>query len=98
MKISEIDTNYLCNYLKLEEVEEEQRKDLEVMKVAALEFVQNYTGLTLEEMEQHEDITIAAICIIADMFDNRNYYLDYKNTKTNQTVNCILNMYARNLL
>ncbi|MSS63176.1 head-tail connector protein [Velocimicrobium porci] len=98
MKVSEINTDYLSTYLKLDDPEEETIQELEVMKMAAVELVKSYTGLTETEIEEHEDITIAALVLIGDMYDNRNMYLDYKNTKLNKTVMLILDMYSVNLL
>lgn len=70
--------------------------ELEMLKAAAIAFAKGYTGLTETELDIHEDITIAVLMLIADMYDNRQLQVD-KNT-INRTADTILGMYSVNLL
>lgn len=63
---------------------------------AAVEFCKGYTGLTEEQLDEHEDITIVVLMLIADMYDNRQLQVD-KNVM-NKTAETILGMYCINFL
>lgn len=98
MKVSELTTEYIAGYLKIDEPEEEETKDIENFKTAAVSYVKSFTGLSAEEIDTHEDITIAVLVLISDMFDNRSLYLDYKTNVMNKTVEGILAMHSTNYL
>ena len=98
MKVSEITISDICRQIRTEEeyLSEDDRKDLDILKKAAVEYAKSYTGLTEPELEAHEDITIAVLVLISDMYDNRQMYVDKSNT--NRVVETILGMYCMNLL
>ena len=98
MKVSELTTDFLVDYLKLDEPEESTIKEINACHAAAIAYAKSYTGLKEEDLDVHEDITTAIMIIIADMFENRNLYLDYKSKEINRTVETILGMYQVNLL
>lgn len=98
MKISEVDIEFLSNYLRLDEVSETERKELEEMKKSAIAYITSYTGLSDSEIDEHEDITQALLLLVADMFDNRNLYIEGKAQNMNKAVECILSMHSTNLL
>ena len=75
---------------------QEETAEILRMKAAAIAFVKGFTGLSEEELDQHEDITIAVLMLIADMYDNRQIQVD-KNT-INRTADTILGMHSVNLL
>ena len=79
-----------------EDMETEDNTEILVMKKAAVEFCKGYTGLTEEQLDEHEDITIAVLMLIADMYDNRQLQVD-KNVM-NKTAETILGMYCINFL
>lgn len=79
-----------------EEMTDEDNQALDVLKKAAIEFCIGYTGLTEEELDHHEDITVAVLMLIADLYDNRQLQVD-KNTM-NKTAETILGMYCVNFL
>ena len=78
------------------EMEEADNREILTMKTAAVEYCKGYTGLTEEQLDQHEDITIAVLMLIADMYDNRQLQVD-KNIM-NKTAETILGMYCVNFL
>lgn len=98
MKVSEITLKDICRQLRTEEtyLMEEDRKYLAILQTAAVDYVKGYTGLDEAAIDTHEDITIAVLVLISDMYDNRQMYVDKANT--NRVVDTILGMYCENLL
>lgn len=94
MKISELTDEYIAEYLRAEY--EAEKATFEIIKSAAIEYVKSYTGLELEEMDEHEDLTIAVLVLCSDMYDNRQ--MTVQNDKENPTVAQILSFYSVNLL
>jgi len=66
------------------------------MKKAAVECAKGITGLKDEQMEEHEDITIAVLTIISDMWDNRSMTVNQINI--NKTADTILGLHRINLV
>jgi hypothetical protein len=62
---------------------------------AAKAKVLSYTGLTLEQADKHEDITISTLVIAANMYIYRDADVALK---TNPTALDVLNMHSVNLL
>ena len=98
MKISEVTVTELANYVRLDEPEDIEKQELERMKESAVSFMSDYTGLSKGEMDKHADLTQALFIIVADMFDNRNLYIEGKASNINKSVECILGMHSINLL
>ena len=98
MKISEITVADLANYMRIDDVTEIEMSEIERMRSSAIAFMSDYTGLTVEELDEHESLTHAFYVLVLDMFDNRNFYLDTKSANVNKAVECILNMHSVNLL
>lgn len=98
MKVSEITIRDICQQIREDELylTEDDRRYLNNLQVAAVEYVKGYTGLNAEEIETHEDITIAVLVLISDMYDNRQMYVDKSNA--NRVADTILGMYCNNLL
>nr|DAL05582.1 MAG TPA: hypothetical protein [Caudoviricetes sp.] len=98
MKISQIRTSDICNHIR--EIECELEDDdlilLETMKKAAIRYCCTYTGLEEEELDKYEDITVAFLMLIADMWDNRSAHSD--KPQHNFLANEILSMHATNLI
>lgn len=63
---------------------------------AALGYVKSYTGLSEEEMDAHEDLSIAVLILCSDLYENRLTAVDTANV--NRTVSCILGMHCKNLI
>lgn len=99
MKIKELTNDNITAYLKLDpfdELEEQEQKLVEMIKEAAFPYIEAETGLSAEEIERKDDLTIAYLALCQDMYDNRAMQLD-KNT-INQTVDTILSRHRVNLL
>ena len=69
---------------------------LQAMQKAAVAYVRGQTGLKESELDEFEDITIAALTVISDMWDNRSLTIDRSNP--NELVDNILFMHSTNLL
>lgn len=98
MKISEITVKNLADYMRLDDATEIELAEIERMRSVAISFMSDYTGLTIEQLDEHKSLIQALFILVADMFDNRNLYLDTKSTNINKSVECILGMHSINLL
>lgn len=77
-------------------IEEEDRRLIPAILSAARSYVLGYTGLSLEETDPYEDITLACLVLCCEMYDNRN--LTVENEKVNPYVKSVLAMHAVNYL
>lgn len=100
MRMSEITLREAAQFCRLdtEDLSPHERQEFETIIKAAKEFVKSYIGLSETEIDEHEDITLAALVIIGDMYDNRARYVQNSYSQPNKTVECILGMYCQNLL
>ena len=98
MKVSELTRQTVAEYCRiiLEDQTETELAVLDAMTKAAKQYCVGYTGLTESELDAHEDITIAVLCLISDMYDNRQRYVDKANV--NRTTETILGMHCVNLV
>lgn len=97
MKVSEVTNIDLAKYVRLDDASDLELNELERMRSGAMAFIKSYTGLTDEEVDEHEDITQVLFILVADMFDNRNYQMDSKSV-VNPAIKSILNLHSVNLL
>lgn len=97
MKVSDVTNIDLAEYVRLDDASDLELNELERMRSGAVAFIKSYTGLTDEEVDEHEDITQVLFILVADMFDNRNYQMDSKSV-VNPAVKYILNLHSVNLL
>lgn len=79
-----------------ENLEPEDLALIQVMQSAAINYCTGYTGLTSDELDEHEDITIAVLTLISDMWDYRSMTVDRSNV--NRVVDTILGMHSINLM
>ena len=93
MKVSEITKETILNHIRedADNLEDEDISLLEAMKKASIEFCKSQTGLT-----QDEDLTIAVLTLISDMWDNRSMTIQKSNI--NIVVDAILGMHRTNLV
>lgn len=66
------------------------------LRSAAVSFILNQTGLTAAEAENYEDLSVALLVLVYDMYLNRSYSVD--KSAVNPIVQSILSEHARNLL
>lgn len=98
MRISEVTMKDFTDYLRLDDPSEIEESEIERMKASAVSYMIEYTGLTVDEMDQFEDMTQALFILVADMFDNRNLYIEGKASNVNKSVQTILGLHSVNLL
>lgn len=67
-----------------------------VYKDAAIAEICGYTGLSREELDEHEDITYAFLAIVAEIFSVREMTVEID--RLNPMAAQILNSHRRNLL
>ena len=98
MKVSEVTVDDLAGYARLDDPSAIEKKELAEMKSRAIAYIKSYTGLSLEELDKHEEIVQALYIIVMDMFDNRNLYIEGRESNENKAVKAILAMHSVNLL
>ena len=96
MKGNELTRSVVADYCRiiLEDETEVGLSMLDAMQEAAIQYCVGFTGLTREELDEHEDITIAVLTLISDMYDNRQMYVD--KAHINRTADVILSMHCVN--
>lgn len=92
MVISGITSQNVADFLRLDEAD----PMLVPMMDAAKAFIRDYTGLSDEELDEHEDFYIAFMVLIQDMYDNRAMYVEKDNI--NRVVDSILFRHRTNFL
>ena len=94
-KISDITYTDLAEYLRLVENEDEINI-LNNMLDIAKNFISNYTGRTLEDLDKYNDLVAVVFVLVQDMYDNRSLYVDKSNL--NNFVETTLGLHQINLL
>jgi hypothetical protein len=94
MRIRNITIDDVKNYLHVYHSEDD--KLIEAILVASKAFVRNYTGLSTEQLDISEDLSMAVFILSAELYDNRVYTVE--NTNINPAIQAILNMHSVNLL
>lgn len=88
----------MADYLRLDEPGEIEIREIQSMIAAAIAYITGYTGLSIEELDQFEDITVALMILVSDYYENRAMYLDYKYKEENTAVTKILSLHCINFL
>lgn len=95
-KVSDITYQDVADYLRLSEVDSDDENTINALINISKTFISNYTGRTLEELDNYQDFVIVVFVLCQDMWDNRTLYVDSKNL--NNVVESILGMHSVNLL
>lgn len=96
-KLSEIAVSDVAEYIRLDDdTATAENNTLTMLLSAAKQFIVDYTGRTLDELDTFEDVPIVALVLCQDMYDNRALYVDKSNI--NKVVENILGMHQVNLL
>lgn len=93
-KVSDITVESVAEYLRLDEVSEEEKNTLASLLSVAVSFIKSYTGL--DDLDKYPEFVIVVLILCQDMWDNRTMYVDGKDL--NNTVQSILAMHSVNLL
>ncbi len=92
MKVSTITENDIANYIRLQEVDEADKKLLTALITIAKKFITENTGV--KDLDEYDDFLIVVFILCQDMYDNRTLYVDKNNL--NKVVETILGMHSRN--
>ena len=95
-KVSDITVDDVVDYIRLVDYTEDDTNTLNNLIGIAKTFIMNYTGHTLEELDNYQDFVIVVLILCQDMWDNRTLYVDKNNL--NKVVETILGMHSVNLL
>ena len=95
-KVSDITAVDIANYIRLDEVSEDDTKTLENLIAISKSFIEHYTGRSEQELDNYPDFVIVVYILCQDMWDNRTLYVD--NSNLNKVVETILGMHSVNLL
>ena len=94
MLVSELTVDNLKNYLRVDTDIDDTL--LAVILPASKRFCAQYTGLALEDLDEHEDMPLAVLAVAADMYEVRQVTLN--GAQINPTTAQILGTYSTNLL
>lgn len=95
-KVSDITYQDIADYLRLIEIDTNDINTLNTLLNVAKTFISNYTGRTMEELDNYQDFVIVVFILCQDMWDNRAMYVDSKNL--NNVIESILGLHSVNLL
>lgn len=94
MKYSELSINEVKEYLRIDD--DSENNTINIMFMASKSFVKGYTGLSLDQLDQYEDLSLVVLCLCAEMYDNRQFTVD--KDKVSPMILIILNLYSIDLL
>ena len=95
MKINDITVNDLKDYLNI--MHDEDDTLIRSILYGTRAYIKNYTGLTTENMDKYDELSITLFVIASEMYDNRLMTVD-KISKVNPLVENMLNLHSVNLL
>lgn len=96
MKISEITVEELARYAREDETDTEILATFNMILVAIKSYIKGYTGLSDEQLDTKEDVSIALFVLANEMYENRIFTV--KENNVNKVVKSILDMHSVNLL
>lgn len=97
MKLSEIDVPFVKEYLRQDGDEDD--KLIGAILEGAKDYIVKYTGQSLEQLEESEDLTIAVLVLCAEFYDNRTISVnDRINLRINTMLESLIGRYSVNLI
>ncbi len=97
MRISDLTVATTKKYIRAEDGDV-QSEILQLAMESARSYIRSYTGLNEHELDDIEEMALAFLVLVQDMYDNRAMSTDGKYATPNKTVQTILDMHRRNLL
>lgn len=95
MKINDVTVNDLKDYLNI--MHDEDDTLIRSILYGTRAYIKNYTGLSTENMDKYDELSITLFVIASEMYDNRLMTVD-KISKVNPLVENMLNLHSVNLL
>ena len=94
--VSQITAQDVADYLRICEATQDDLNTLSTLLTVAKVYIGEYTGRTIQELDNYKDIIIVVLILCQDMWDNRTLYVDSSNV--NKVVESILGLHSVNLL
>jgi hypothetical protein len=82
--------------LNQSELTQQELDDLAAILDEVRRFIISYTGLTITECDQFEDLCAAVFVLCQDLYDNRSFYVD--KSHINRVIQHILDMHSVNYI
>ena len=97
MKLSEIDVPFVKEYLRQDSDEDD--KLIGAILEGAKDYIVKYTGQSIEQLEESEDLVIAVLVLCAEFYDNRTINVnDRLNLRINSILESLIGRYSVNLM
>ena len=97
MKLSEMDVSFVKEYLRQDGDEDD--KLIGAILAGAKDYIVKYTGQSIEQLEESEDLVIAVLVLCAEFYDNRTISVnDRLNLRVNMMLESLIGRYSVNLL
>ena len=94
--VSQITAQDVADYLRICEATQDDLNTLSTLLTVAKVYIGEYTGRTIQDLDNYKDIIIVVFILCQDMWDNRTLYVDSSNV--NKVVESILGLHSVNLL
>ena len=95
-KVSDITYQDVADYCRITESDSDTINTLKTLLTVAKIYVGEYTGRTIQDLDNYRDFIIVVLILCQDMYDNRTMYVD--NNNVNRVVQSILDLHSVNLL
>ena len=95
-QVSDITYQDIADYIRLDELTQDDINTLNTLLMVSKSFIKNYTGRSDDELDNYQDFVIVVLVLCQDMWDNRTLYVD--KTNLNHVVESILGLHSVNLL
>lgn len=95
---SSLSKETICCHLRLspDMVDEVEWAYIQSLKQVAIEYIETHCARTKDYIDEHEDLAIATLILISDMYDERGRYVDSSNL--NRTVETIISHHDQNFI
>jgi hypothetical protein len=94
--VSQITASDVAEYLRITDATQEDTNTLNTLLTVAKAYIGEYTGRTIQELDNYKDIISVLLILCQDMWDNRTLYVD--SSSVNKVVESILGLHSVNLL
>ena len=97
MKLSNLTANVCAKYIGVDESDTEGIAMIDsVLLPAAMSRAEAYTGQTLDQLEQYDEVTVAVLALCSFLYDNRSMTVD--TDRQNEVIAGFLDAYRANLI
>lgn len=97
MKLSEVNLNTIKLYLRIADDFDDDL--ILLLWHSVLNYISDYTGLTLDELDNHLSLVPVALLQLVNLYDNRTIETNEKGVAVqNGYINSALNLYCKNLI